>query len=162
MKDFFTTETTVKINVATIDGKKITKSIFNQINTKSPFNFDKDKGYIFEGGKILGYVFDKEYWLLWVEDDKIYKSNLGTLFKMANLTSSSKYSTLKSLFNNMIYYFGEEYLNSQFDDISYEEYYLGTYEISQVLSKEAGEKLKAIVLNSRNWKLEILNHQIFL
>lgn len=159
MKDFFTTETTVKINVATIDGKKITKSIFNQINTKSPFNFDKEKGYIFEGGKILGYVFDKEYWLLWVEDDKIYKTNLDRLFKMANLSSSSYFSSVRDLLNPNLY-FGSEYLKEDFED--FENYSLNNYKSSEILTETALEKLKTYVLKAREWRTEILNHQIFL
>lgn len=159
MKDFFTIETTVKINVATIDGKKITKSIFNQINTKSPFNFDKEKGYIFEGGKILGYVFDKAYWLLWVEDDKILKTNLNRMFKIANLSSSSNFSSVTDIFNPLVY-FGNDYLKEDFRE--FDDYYLAQQKNSDVLVDSVLEKLKIYVLNAREWRTEILNHQIFL
>lgn len=159
MKDFFTTETTVKINVATIDGKKITKSIFNQINSKSPFNFDKEKGYIFEGEKILGYVFDKEYWLLWIEENKVFKTNLNRIFKIANLSSSSYFSSVTDLFNPLLY-FGSEYLKENFKE--FDDYYIAQQKNSDVLVDSALEKLKKYVLNAREWKTEILNHQIFL
>ena len=159
MKDFFTTETTVKINVATIDGKKITKSIFNQINSKSPFNFDKEKGYIFEGEKILGYVFDKEYWLLWIEENKVFKTNLNRIFKIANLSSSSYFSSVTDLFNPLSY-FGSEYLKENFKE--FDDYYIAQQKNSDVLVDSALEKLKKYVLNAREWKTEILNHQIFL
>ncbi|WP_294302523.1 hypothetical protein [uncultured Chryseobacterium sp.] len=158
MKDFFTREITIKINVITIDGKKITKSIFNQLNVKSPFTHDIN-GYSFNGEKILGYVIDKGYWLIHAENEKLYRYNLTRMFAIAQLSSKSDYSRLKELFH-LYGYFGDNIINDDYKH--FDEIGIWNYSLERVLNKDILNKIGNLILDANNWKTEILNHQIFI
>ncbi|MDW9382776.1 hypothetical protein [Chryseobacterium sp. JV558] len=158
MKDFFIMEKTIKINVITIDGKRITKSIFNQLNVSSPFTHDIN-GYSFNGEKILGYVSDKGYWLIYAENEKIYRYNLSRMFAIAQLSSTSDYSRLKELFH-LYGYFGDNIINEDYKHFN--EIGIWNYSLGKVLNKDILQKVENLILDAHNWKTEILNHQIFI
>jgi len=76
IEKLFTKESTVKISILKIDNKKFTKSIFNQLNYKNPFDRDINLN---QDAKFLGYVNDKGKWILWTDTDYIYKFELKKL-----------------------------------------------------------------------------------
>jgi hypothetical protein len=70
IENLFTKETTVKISVVTIDKKKLTKSILNQIKSSDPFD---DFYNLKPGVKFIGYVRDEFNTVIFVKDDAIYR-----------------------------------------------------------------------------------------
>ncbi len=75
----FTKESTIKISVISINDKKITKSIFNQLNIKNPF--DKHINLL-ENVLFLGYINDKTKWIIWKDNDFLYKYELKHLLQI--------------------------------------------------------------------------------
>ena len=73
----------VSIQVITIDNKRMTKSIFNQIQKENCF----DRNYYFLGNDILGYVFDK--------DQKQHVDLREVAVTVAGLTAGSLKNRLK-------------------------------------------------------------------
>jgi hypothetical protein len=73
MLDFTLHPQNVTINQVSIGKKKLTKSIFNQIESQDCFNQSLD----FIGNVIIGYVKDKDSrYLVWVFEGKLRKTNL--------------------------------------------------------------------------------------
>ncbi len=67
------------IKEVSIGSKKLTKSIFNQIEPESCF----DENIDFVGENIIGYIKDKnDRFLLWVKDGKLRKSRLTNYYKL--------------------------------------------------------------------------------
>jgi hypothetical protein len=62
----------VQLNVITVDGKKMTKSVFSQIIKASCF----DKEGFFKGDEVLGFVKQDTRWLIWVKDGLLRKTEL--------------------------------------------------------------------------------------
>ncbi len=66
----------VQINIVTVDGKKMTKSVFSQILYSPCFG----SSGIFKGDEILGFVQLDSRWLIWVKDGLLRKTELKTLY----------------------------------------------------------------------------------
>ena len=65
----------VQIKVVTVDGKKMTKSVFTQILYSPCF----DKEGLFKGDEILGFVKQDTKWLIWVQNGLLRKTELKYL-----------------------------------------------------------------------------------
>lgn len=76
MENIFADNTSVSMTIAKIDNKKITKTIFNQLNIWNPFKAQ----FIFTGDKILGYVNSNGIWIIYIINDKIFKCFERDLF----------------------------------------------------------------------------------
>jgi hypothetical protein len=73
----------VTIKEVSIGNKKLTKSIFNQIEPESCFDENLD----FTGENIIGYVKDKnDRFLLWVKNGKLRRSKLTDYYKLRDST----------------------------------------------------------------------------
>lgn len=72
---------TVTIQLITVDGKKMTKSVFNQIQDDNCF----DKNMNFTGDSFLGYIIDSGKVLLWIKNGELRKTHLGFIERMAYL-----------------------------------------------------------------------------
>jgi len=73
MLDFTLQPLNITINQVSIGNKKLTKTIFNQIEVRDCFDENLD----FIGDTIIGYVKEKDIrYLLWVIEGKLRKSNL--------------------------------------------------------------------------------------
>lgn len=71
---------TVKIQVVTIDGKRMSKAVFNQINFEDAFNECMN----FDGDQILGYVKNEHFdYLLWTWNGQLFKTPLTNLLKFS-------------------------------------------------------------------------------
>ena len=63
--------TTVEIKVLKVDGHKMTKAVFRQIQRKDLFDKDDIKSIItpsFKYGQVLGFIWDDGWHILWVEN----------------------------------------------------------------------------------------------
>lgn len=81
MLDFTLQPLNVTINQVSIGNKKLTKTIFNQIEVRDCF----DENIDFIGDVIIGYIKDKEIrYLLWIIDGKLRKSNLKRYYSLWN------------------------------------------------------------------------------
>lgn len=79
MVDYKLTQLNVTIREVAIGNKRLTKTIFNQIEFETCFNEDMD----FVGESIIGYVKDNsERFLLWVKEGKLRRSNLTPYYKL--------------------------------------------------------------------------------
>ncbi len=77
MLDFTLLSLNVTINQVSIGNKKLTKTIFNQIEFRDFF----DENIDFIGDAIIGYVKDKDNrFLLWVKEGKLRKTNLNKYY----------------------------------------------------------------------------------
>jgi len=63
---------TVTIQLVTVDGKRMTKAVFNQIQEENSFN----SKFEFSGDSILGYVVSNYKWLLWIKNGELRKTSL--------------------------------------------------------------------------------------
>lgn len=150
----FTKETTVKISVVKIDNKKLTKSIFNQLNKVSPF----DSNYnLKENVKFFGYINDKTTWIIWGDDEFIYKYEMmksypflrinldrGTISELKKVYDSEE---VKKLYNQKDDEFGYLYRDEQISSV------LISNEQNEIISK------KELVTDIFN---KILERQIFI
>ncbi|MGK4568199.1 hypothetical protein [Flavobacterium sp. 3HN19-14] len=82
IEQLFTEEATIKISVLKIDNKKISKSVFNQLHIRSPF----DKLYnLKENVKFFGYINDKERWIIWSNGEFLSKYEINELFPILRI-----------------------------------------------------------------------------
>jgi len=69
----------IEIRTISLKNKKLTKSIFNQIETRDCFNKELD----FKGDKYFGYIKEKEQrYLIWSVEGKLRKTNLSEYSKI--------------------------------------------------------------------------------
>jgi hypothetical protein len=82
IENLFTENTTINITVLKINNKNFTKSIFNQLHLSSPFT----KLYeLKEDLKILGYVNDKTRWVIWTDNEFLYKYDIKKFYPLLKL-----------------------------------------------------------------------------
>lgn len=94
-KSFLSETQTVKISVAKLDKQRITKSILYQMPEGYRINTDFNFGDI----KILGYVKDKEEWIIYTENNIAYKNPARYITELLNLLPSQ---TTVSIISNYI------------------------------------------------------------
>jgi hypothetical protein len=75
----------IEIRTITIDSKKLTKTLFSQIEQRSFFNRDLE----FSGDHIYGYVMDKQNrYLLWLKDGHLRRTNLSPYYDLDDLANN--------------------------------------------------------------------------
>ncbi len=80
MVDYKLTQLSVTIREVVIGNKRLTKSVFNQIEHESCFNEYMD----FMGNLIIGYTKDKDdRFLLWANKGKLRKTKLSPYYRLA-------------------------------------------------------------------------------
>jgi hypothetical protein len=154
LDNLFTKETTIKVSVVTLDNKKLTKSIFNQLQVKKPF----DKLYnIFDGVKFLGYVNDKKNYAVFTFNDKIYKCEMVEF-------QALKYIDLhKDLIKTLYRVYPSEELQklNKYNPSRPDEYYADS-QISQVFSVDGQRELIEKAENLDKIFNELVIRQIFI
>ena len=79
MSDYKLNPLNVTIHEVLIGNKKLTKSVFNQIELESCFNEEIE----FVGDGVIGYIKDKDSrYLLWIKEGKLRKTNLAPYYKL--------------------------------------------------------------------------------
>lgn len=78
----------VSIRTLTIDNKKLTRSIFNQVEWRRCFDENMD----FIGDHIYGYVKEKaNRYLVWVHEGKLRRYNLSDYYKIKKNASDASF-----------------------------------------------------------------------
>jgi hypothetical protein len=154
IEKLFSKEVTVKISVLTIENKKITKSIFNQLNYSLPFdNLFNLKSNV----KFLGYINDKLKYVIWTNNEFIYKCELKEFYPIARLNLDG------DLIRDLIEIYPSETVKSLYHYLNdYSIYEYRDLQISSVLEKK--EQYSIIDRKEEIQKIitEILKRQILL
>jgi hypothetical protein len=145
----FTKEITVRLCVVKIENKKLTKSIFNQLNIISPF----DKLYnLKDNVKILGYIKDKTRWVIWSNGQSLFKYELNNLYPLIGLDLN------KDKIEDLIKIYPSETVKSLYFGNDNYQYMV----VSCVLDK----KEQYEIINKKEmidkFRIEVLNRQIYL
>lgn len=136
----------VEIKTINLKNKKLTKSIFNQIETKTCF----DKKLDFIGDRFFGYIRDKDKrYLLWSDNEKLRKTCLSD-YSLPKIDTEYKYT---------------------FSDIEWVlkkcgiAYYAHDDERGRLkieFEKEAITKYNNLIDNVRAFMSEVWNYQLFI
>jgi len=104
-------EEIIKIKTLTVGGRRMTKSVYNQIIQFSPF----DKELNFNGDNVIGYVYDQQSkWLIYIKDNQLRKYLLDGVVELARVGQSTKFKDFQRLSERLR--FG--YLETNIDDDS--------------------------------------------
>lgn len=154
IEKLFIKETTLKLSVIKVDNKRIIKSIFNQINIDSPF----DELYTLKQNvKFLGYINEKKKWIIWKNNDFLFKYDLGKIYPISQINLN------KNTIDELITIFPSEkvkLLHSFQNEQSHFEY--RDIEISSVLDPNEQYLIMDVIELVDDIIDEILKRQIFL
>ncbi|EKT3967372.1 hypothetical protein NTJ12_002460 [Flavobacterium psychrophilum] len=145
IENLFSKEVTVKISIVNIENKKLTKSIFNQLNISLPFD---SLFNLKQNVKFLGYINDKGKWIIWSNNEYIYKCELKNIYPMARLNLN------RDKIRDLIEIYPSELVKSLYhfmNESSFFEY--RDTEISSVLDK----KEQYIIIERQEEVREIIN-----
>lgn len=150
--NLFSDKTTISISVVKLQNQKINKTTFNQLLISSPFDWTfKLKDDV----NILGFVNDKERYMLWGDGNSIYKCSLVRIVKFARFDlEEGKVKDFLNLYSdrNIEYFNGPGY-EREMDIDSMEEgpvyYILNAIEKEEILNKQAFIKELLFELNQR-------------
>lgn len=92
--NLFVEKTTVNISVVKLHNQKINKTIFNQLLITSPFDWTFD---LKDDVKILGFVNEKERYMLWGNRNSLYKCSLVHIIKFSRFNLEN--GKVKDFFN---------------------------------------------------------------
>lgn len=176
-KNIFADQSTIQINVMKIDGRRLTKSIMDQISMDFPF----DQNYLFTGEKVFGYVamdvvVSKNpikivpYWGVAQVEGKLVRFNADKIKKIASinlntpLIHSSDESLVLQIFRRLrlqdkdIY--KAKYIN-EYDQ--YDEYLINNDDtFKSILNDIAFDKLLFVIRNANSFTTELREHQIII
>lgn len=168
IKEIFAEQSTIQITVMKVDGKKLTKSLIEQM----PHTFPFDKQYNFIGEKIFGYAKTGKYnpasprvrniyTIIAQKDGKLVSFNESLLFDIVMLkptTSIREFSirAITEMIGDQPEYFVDKTQRSFFDEFT------GEHNIENNLTEEGKKKLFAIVEKLKPIYEELFNHQIFI
>ena len=167
LQDKFAEHCTIKINVVTIDGKRLTKSMFDQLEERDPFNFE----YSFKSDKIFGYVNVKNESkqgynkvIIFEKNGKLYKYNTLPVYIVSISSLQSRYKNLEKYLDYINLFQGniDGALKAEYTDV-HNNYKSPDFEILEDVLNEDG---KAIVLrtmmNAGAFMTEVEKHQILI
>jgi|SRR5690554_1263613 len=147
----FTKDITIQISVVKVDGKKLTKSIFNQLHIISPF----DQLYnLKKENKILGYINDKTRWIIWSNGQKLYKYELKNFYPLIQLDLN------KNTIENLIEIYPSEQVKNLYFGNSTESYQ--DMQISSVLDLKEQHEIIDKQDFIKEFRSELMSRQIFL
>lgn len=141
-KSYFSEKPTVDISVIKIAGKRLTKSVLNQISVTD----DMIPGFNFNGVKIIGYVNALDQWAILVIDGQLFKSNMKELLKIIKLET-----TVENVGNYISFSFD---VNAE-DEIDW----TGTY---KQLPEEDQDKFHKIRDHAQYMLTVLKSHQIYI
>ena len=167
-KNIFADQSTIQINVMKIDGKRLTKSLIDQM----PHTFPFDKQYNFIGEKIFGYAKTGKlnsseprvrnlYTIIAQIDGKLVSFNEWRLYDIVNIKPTTpirdfSIRALKEILGDQPEYFVEKAPRTFLREMTEE------YTIENSLTEEGKVKLFAIVEKVKSLYDEIFNHQIYI
>lgn len=154
--DLFAEKTTINISVVKLHNQKINKTIFNQL-LNAPL-FDRTFN-LKDDAKILGFVNDKEKYILWGDGKSVYKCSL------VRITNFARFDLNKGKVKDFLILYRERDI-AYFNEPAYEREenldLLGEYSVSHVLNSLEKEDilLKQDFINE--FLLELNQRQVFL
>lgn len=167
-KKLFADQSTIQINVMKVDGKKLTRSLIDQM----PHTFPFDKQFNFIGDKIFGYAKTGKsyastpqnrdvYTIIAQKDGKLVSFNESRLYSIVTLrltTSIRDFSirALKEIIGDESKYFIEKPERSFFREM------VDDYTIENSLTEAGQNKLFKIVEKVKGLYEEIFKHQIYI
>lgn len=166
--DKFVEQSTIKISVMTIDGKRLTKSIFDQLENRNPFDSD----FSFKAEKVFGYVnvknesklgFNKV--IIFEHRGKLYKYNTLPIYILSISSLESRYKNLEpylrydKLFQDNI----DEALKPQYTDIHNRNYTEPDHKkLEDVFNDEGKAMILRALMNAGDFMMELDRHQILI
>lgn len=160
LEDKFCDQSLIKISVLTYEGKKLTKSMFEQLETLCPFRSD----FSFTGDKIFGYINVKNESkkglnkiLVFEKAGKLHRFNTINLEIIRNFTFNTGFKTLQEyvdledLFQENL----SEVLNYDYEKINYEK-------INVIFNDYGKSKLVEVFANVEVFMTLLNQHQILL
>lgn len=169
-KNIFADQSTIQINVMKVDGKRLTKSIIEQIPMVNPF----DKEYNFTGDKVFGFVKLElkdpinptqtiKLWGIAQYKDKLIKFSYSDLITVGNLklddrVSGSPRSRIFKLFDRKENPIQEKYLGEE------GEYFSVPHELQfkDFFTEVAVKKAEVIINNAKEFSAKLRDHQIYI
>lgn len=145
-KNIFADQSTIQISIMKVDGKKITKSLVEQIPKAFPF----DNVYNFIGEKIFGFVktgktaeSSTKYWGIAQDKGKLVRFSFDRIKNFASIkrdTSLNEFSenAIKRVIGDNAEYYSQKRRDSLFVEL------IGGVKIEEQLTNEGLEKLLGI------------------
>lgn len=168
IEDIIVQEFNLNIKVVEINNKKLTKSLFDQLPEKFPFSSNGE----FIGDKIFVFIKIKSGkqtndFLLFVKENKVYKSDLSFLKNLSKLSLNSKYHD-NQFFTDFIFFRKqlEDFINgNHLENDTFKEFYSMNYRTVEIfnengknLIEEAKKKcFKILKSNKRFTNLHLKN-----
>lgn len=141
-------ENPVKIKTLSVGKLKFTKTLFNQVISRNPFNTNLE----FKGESYFGFVkADGGRHLIWIYEGQLRSWSLGDLIGVSKIHEQTRLDSIdKRFFQN---------LGLQVD---LAEDSTGTKFPHLEMDKKSEERLSLLITNANKFLAEIANHQIFL
>ena len=165
IKDIIVQDFNLNIKIVEVNTKKLTKSLFDQLPEYFPFTSNGK----FSGDKIFGFINIKSgkqtnKFLLFVKDEKVYKSDLTFLKNLSLLSFYSQYHENKR-FTNFIFlgkriedFIDENHL--EYD--TFKEIYSMSYKTMLVFNEKGRNLIEETKKNASKFLNEIKDLQIYI
>lgn len=165
IKDIIIQEFNLNIKVIEINQKKLTKSLFDQLPEKFPLTSSGE----FIGDKIFGFIKIKNGkqtndFLLFVKENKVYKSDLTFLKHLSRLSLYSKYHE-NQIFTKFIFLKKpiEEFINeNHLENDTFKEFYSMNYRTMEIFNENGKNVIEDAKKNASEFLNQIKDLQIFI
>lgn len=154
--NLFADKTTINISVVKLYNQKINKTIFNQLLSSTPFDWTFQ---LKENVKILGFVNDKERYMLWLDGNTIYKCRLVRIVKFARFDlENGKVKDFFNLYSDIDIEYFKDSGSEREVDLEFMEEGPVSYVLNAVEKEEIRHKQNFI----KEFLLELNQRQVFL
>ena len=164
-KDLIIKDFNLNIKIVEVNNKKLSKSLFDQLPEYFPFNSNAE----FIGDKIFGYIKIKNgkqsiNFLLFVKENKVYKSDLTFLKNLSQVNLLSNYHE-NQIITNFIFFRKQKedfVYDNHLDSDSFNELYVMNYKTTQVFNENGRSLINDAKKNASNFLIQIKDLQIFI
>lgn len=165
IKDIIVQDFNLNIKVIEINNKKLTKSLFDQLPEKFPFISNGE----FIGDKIFGFIKIKSGkqtndFLMFVKENKVYKSDLTFLKNMSKLSLYSKYHE-NQIFTDFIFCKKriEDFINeNHLEYDTFKEFYSMNYKTMEIFNENGKNIIEDAKKSASKFLNQINDLQIFI
>ncbi|MCW3168927.1 hypothetical protein OMO38_10375 [Chryseobacterium sp. 09-1422] len=169
IKDKFHDQSTIKITVLKIDGKKLTKSNIEQFNEYQIFDdnynlrYDKIFGYVKMPIRVNGKFYS--YWMIGEKNGKIAKCSFDNYLRRSNLDLETEVSTnrkydIARLLANVKHYIKADYLDE--DGEFYEKNVPAGILYREIIKDEILTTFESNLIKLKDFINELKEHQIII
>lgn len=164
-KDLIIKDFNLNIKIVEVNNKKLSKSLLDQLPEHFPFNSNAE----FIGDKIFGYIKIKNgkqsiNYLLFVKENKVYKSDLTFLKNIAQINLLSKYFENQTITNFIFFRKRKEDFidDNHLDCDSFNELYAMNYKTTEVFNENGKSLINDTKKNASSFLIQIKDLQIFI